>query len=108
MLKVLSDRPVRRQFEYEDDFDFGMTRYHVAAENSSKGIVKDPPCTNCWQGVAPETRSLRKFIASGLSQHYLTAGLAVYPECVSSTVEDGADPNDSETRWFAGGGCASC
>jgi hypothetical protein len=32
----------------------------------------------------------------------------VYPECVSSIVEDEADPNDPETRWFAGGDCASC
>ena len=32
----------------------------------------------------------------------------MYPECVSSTVEDEADPNDPETRWFAGGDCASC
>jgi hypothetical protein len=34
--------------------------------------------------------------------------VAVYPQCVSSPVEDGADPNDPETRWFAGGDCASC
>ena len=65
--------------------------------------MNDPPYTNCWQGVAPETGSLRKFVASGSSQHFLTAGLAV-----SLTVKDGADPNDLETRWFAEGDCASC
>ena len=38
----------------------------------------------------------------------LTPGIAVYPECVSSPVEDDADPNNPETRWFAKGDCASC
>ena len=47
------------------DFDFSMNRYHVAAKNFSKGIVNDPPCTNCRQGVAPETASLREFLISG-------------------------------------------
>jgi hypothetical protein len=65
MLSVLSDRPVLRQFEYDGDFDFGMNRYHVAAENFSKGIINDPPCTNCRQGVAPETASLREFLIPG-------------------------------------------
>ena len=65
MLKVLSGRPVRRQFEYDGDFDFSMNRYHVAAENFLKGIVNDPPCTNCRQGVAPEIASLRKFLIAG-------------------------------------------
>jgi hypothetical protein len=70
MLKVLSDRPVRRQFEYDGDFDFGMNRYHVAAESFSKGIVNDPPCTNCRNGVAPETGALRTFFESGLFEFH--------------------------------------
>lgn len=65
MLKVLSGHPVRRQFEYDGDFDFSMNRYYVAAENFSRGIVNDPPYINCCQAAAPETASLRKFLIAG-------------------------------------------
>lgn len=61
--------------------------------------------------VAPETGSLRKSVASCSSEHYLTASLAVYPECVSSTVEDGAEPNDPETAVIEGhmrNACSNC
>lgn len=60
MLAVLSERPVQRLFEYNGDFDFAhMPRYHQAAENYSKGVINNPACDSCLQGVAPESGSLR-------------------------------------------------
>jgi len=85
-----------------------MPRYQVAAENFSKGTVNDPSYTYYTSGVATKTDSLRELSFRLVFDLKLMSISAVYPECVSSTVNNDDDPNDPETRWFAQGDYASC